>query len=159
MEKKAQAWGFDLLIAFMIFIGGIIVFYLYSLNFPNETENTINTLTYEGSVVANAVLSSGFPSDWNENNVVTPGILTNGKIDQTKIERLYNLTISNYEKTKSLFNTQYEYYLLFSENITIGGVEIPAIGNNPQNPKNLIKITRIIIYKEKPITLDIQIWE
>ena len=70
MEKKAQAWGFDLLIAFMIFIGGIIVFYLYSLNFPNETENTINTLTYEGSVVANAVLSSGFPSDWNENNVV-----------------------------------------------------------------------------------------
>lgn len=159
MKKKAQAWGFDLLIASMIFIGGIFVFYIYSLNFPNETEDIINTLTNEGNIVANALLSDGFPSDWNEGNVITPGIITNNKINQTKLERFYNFSTEDYEKTKSLFNTPYEYYITFSENVTISGNQISSMGKNPLNPKNLIKISRITIYKNKPITINVHIWE
>mgnify|MGYP000014655228 CR=1 FL=1 len=81
--KKGQAWGFDLMMASIIFLGGITVFYLYSLNTP-EAETTLNKLTYEGNIVASTLLSDGFPIDWEEFNVVNPGILSNNKINQTK---------------------------------------------------------------------------
>ena len=157
--KRGQAWGFDLMIASIIFISGIVVFYLYSLNLPNETEDIINALTYEGNLIAGALLSNGFPSNWDEGNVIIPGILTNNRINQTKLEEFYDLSINNYGKTKSLFNIKYEYYIIPSENFTINQNQISAIGQAPQNQKNLIKITRITIYKEKPITLNIHIWE
>ncbi len=157
--KRGQAWGFDLLVASIIFIGGIFVFYIYSLNFPNETEDIINRLTNEGNIVANALLSEGFPSNWNAGNVVTPGITSNNKINQTKLERFYDFSTGDYEKTKSLFNTPYEYYITFSENVTISGNEISSMGKSPLNQRNLIKISRITIYKDKLITINVQIWE
>ena len=40
-SKKAQAWGFDMMIASMIFISGIIIFYVYSLNYPKESQETL----------------------------------------------------------------------------------------------------------------------
>ena len=159
-NKKAQAWGFDLIMASMIFIAGILVFYLYTLNIPNQAENIINTLNYEGNIISDSLLSAGFPENWNNTNVISPGILSNNKINQTKLERFYNLSTSQYVLTKNLFNTKYQYYISTTpENLTIEGSEIPGMGSFPLNPESLIKITRVTIYEEKPITFNIYIWE
>ncbi len=158
-KNKAQGWGFDLMVASIIFITGLVVFYLYSLNSPTETQEVLNVLTYDGNLIANAFLSEGYPLDWNENNVISLGIMSNNRINQTKLERFYALSTSNYQKTKELFNTKYEYYIFSSENFTIAGQEVSGIGNFPLNPKNLIKISRITIYNNKPIDLNFEIWE
>ena len=158
-SKKGQAWGFDLMIASIIFIAGIIAFYFYALNTP-ETETTINRLSYDGNIIASTLLSEGSPTNWDENNVISPGILTNNKINETKLESFYNLAASNYQKTKNLFNTRYEFYIFLSEeNFTISGNEVQGIGSQPASPENLIKISRITIYKTKPLTLNIDVWE
>lgn len=159
MNKRAQAWGFDLMIAMAIFVAGIIFFYFYAVNMPNETENINNRLAYAGDLIANNLLSEGSPSNWDESNVITIGITSKDKINQTKLERFYNLATTNYQKSKLLFNTQYEYYITFSKNITINGNEVEGIGSLPINPKNLIRVNRISIYKDKPSTLNINIWE
>ena len=99
-NKQAQAWGADLMIALVIFSIGIFVFFLYSINAPTEAEESIDNLFYEGKIIASSILSEGHPEDWTFGNVVTIGILSQGKINETKLERFYNLAQADYAKTK-----------------------------------------------------------
>lgn len=152
-QKKGQAWGFDLIIASIIFTMGIIIFFLYSLNYPVEGQEKVDTLFYEGELISENLLSEGFPKDWNENNVVVIGLLNNGKINDTKLNKFINLSKEDYQKTKNLFNTRYNYYI----NISNAGIDI--IGLQPSDPKNLIKVTRYTIYQDKPAILTVHVWE
>lgn len=158
-HAKAQAWGMDLVIAAVIFTVGIVIFYFYTLNEPNEAEETISNLFYDGDIIADSLFSEGYPKNWNSENVIMPGILNNDKINETKLENFYILNNLDYGRAKALFNTKYEYYFFLSENMTINSTEIEGIGLKPYAPKNLIKITRFTIYKNKPITAYIYIWK
>ena len=108
--KKAQAWGTDLIIAFMIFSFTLVFFYFYSFNYSNETEDILQTLTYEGNFIADSLLSPGYPASWDESNVVEIGLTTDGKINQTKLENFYSFAQNDYERTKRVFGTKYDYY-------------------------------------------------
>lgn len=161
-RKKAQGWGFDLIIAGTIFLIGIITFYLYSLNYPKEGQETLDVLFYEGNFIADSLLSNGFPDSWNSTNVIKIGLTNNNKINQTKLENFYNLSTEDYQKTKAVFNTRYNYFFNLSEQITlpnIGNINGIGLSFQGQNPKNLIKITRISIYQNKSVTLNVYIWE
>lgn len=158
-NKHAQAWGIDLMIASVIFTVAIVFFYFYTLNQPGEAQETIDALYYDGKIIADSILSEGYPKDWNLTNVVTTGILTNNKINETKLERFYNLSNSTYAKTKTLFNTKYNYYFFLNENMIIDGTTIQGIGKEPLNDKNLIKITRFTVYKDKPMTAYLYVWD
>ena len=81
--RKAQAWGMDLVIAMVLFSMGMVAFYIYSLNQPSEAREKIEEMLYDGKIIANTLLSEGYPEDWNSNNVVRIGILTDNKIDET----------------------------------------------------------------------------
>ena len=167
-DKKAQAWAMDLMVASVIFLIAIVIFYVYALNDPGEARENIEKMNYDGKIIGDSLLSEGYPKDWYGDDVVAPGILTKNKINETKLDRFYDLVNSDYEKTKRLFNTRYEYY--FSLNATSGADCIPldvgagsvsGIGLDPlsSNPRNLIKITHFTVYKDRPVTAYIQIWE
>lgn len=159
MYKGGQGWGFDAMMASIIFIAGIVVFYLYSLNLTDQTDETLNKMLYDGNVIAESFLSEGSPDNWDSTNVQKIGLQTKNKINDTKLERFYQLSMMDYQKTKLLLNTNYNYYVFFQENITISGAQIEGIGSIPTSPKNLIKIIRVTIYKDKPTTISIDIWE
>ncbi|MCX6748539.1 MAG: hypothetical protein NT076_02955 [Candidatus Pacearchaeota archaeon] len=160
--KKSQAWGLDLMMALAIFLVAIVGFYLFSLNQPNEREQ-MGEMFYDGEFIADNILSEGYPADWNSGNVFSIGILTENKINKTKLERFYQLANSDYGKTKRLFNTKYNYFFLLQENMTINQEEVRGIGKPGAIPEeeseNLIKITRFSIYKNKPTTVYVYIWE
>jgi hypothetical protein len=156
IRKRGQAWGFDLMIASVLFISGIVIFYIYSINYPTEGRETLDQLSYEGDIISDQLFSSGSPSDWNSGNIVRIGIHDNNKINESKLERLYNL---DYQTTRILFNTKFHYFLNFSDVMTINAKNVEGIGIKPNNQKNLIKITRYTIYQEKPVTLNLFIWE
>lgn len=159
-SKHSQAWGMDLIIAVVIFSVGLIVFYVYSLNNPREAKETIDILSYEAKILASSILSEGYPKDWNAGNVVTIGILSENKINETKLERFYNLSTTNYEKTKRLFNTKYDYYFFLNETMIVyESIEIEGLGKEPTNQKNLVKTTHFTIYKNKPVTAYLYVWD
>ena len=163
-NKKAQAWGIDLMVAVAIFSMGIIIFYVYSLNNYNETEEEIEKLFYDGKLISNLILSEGHPEDWNNETVIQIGILNNNKINQTKLEKFYNLSQTNYQKTKELFSTKYDYYFFLENNITINsqtveGIGKPGTSKNNITVQNLIKVTRFAIYQDKPTTAYVYIWK
>lgn len=157
--KKAQAWGFDIMIAAGIFIFGIIAFFLYTLNYPTEEEGKLDSLLYEGDIVAESLLSEGIPENWTSQAVSKIGLLKNNTINQNKLEQFYNLSSNEYPRTKSLFGIKYNYFVNFSESIEISGASIEGIGLFPENADNNIKISRVAIYKNKPVTLEVQVWD
>jgi len=157
MKKRGQAWAFDLMIATIIFISGIFAFYLYSLNYQTEAQETLDSLFYEGNSVAEDLLSEGFPNNWNEGNVQRIGLTSFGKINETKLEKFYNLSLNSSQITSILKLNNY-YYVNLSDTLLINEQIIDGIGNIPNNPENIIKISRLTIYKDKPSTLNIFIW-
>ena len=166
MKNKAQGWGMDLIIAVTIFTLGLAAFYIYSLNSPGEAKENLETLSYEGKILANTILSEGSPTNWNKTNVAKIGILSDNRINETKLQYFYELTEADYNNTKSKFDITYDYYFYLNKKMDIGGSEVDGIGkpgitsvNTPTNAKNLVKVTRYTLYQNKPITAYFYIWE
>jgi len=162
INNKAQAWGIDLMMALVIFSMGIVVFYIYSLNTPGEAQEAIEKLFYDGKIIANTILSEGYPENWIVGDVKKPGILNKKKINDTKLERFYDLieTPGGYSQTKRLFDTRYDYYFFLDTNMIIDGEVVEGIGKNDyENARNLIKITRFVVYQNKPMTAYLYVWE
>ena len=162
-NKKSQAWGIDLMIASFIFIIGITSFYLYALNSYEKPEETLKNLQYDGKIISDIILSEGYPKNWTESNVVSIGVLSDGKINSTKLQQFYDLTLADYSKTKLLFNTKYDYFFFFDENMNlssaVSGIGKPSTDINNLPAQDLIKITRFIIYQDKPTTAYLYIWQ
>jgi len=152
------------MVALIIFSIGIVLFYVYSLNAPGEAQESMERLFYDGKIIANTLLSEGYPLDWNTylDSVQKTGILTDGKIDEDKLEKFYGLTQDNegYKKTKRLFDTTYEYYFLLDTNMIIDRESVEGIGRSDyENAKNLVKVTRYTVYQNKPMAIYVYAWE
>ncbi len=143
-NKKAQVWGMDLVIASIIFAIGIIILYAYIINYTSQTRNSLDELFYEGNLASQLILS-------NTDN----GILTNDKINQTKLNGFDNLS---YQIKKSQTGVTKDFYFTF-KNLEINGTPKNYIGKeNNSNTENLIQITRIVIYKNNPTKFVLYIW-
>ncbi|MDP2925049.1 MAG: hypothetical protein Q8N99_01625 [Nanoarchaeota archaeon] len=162
-SKRSQAWGMDLIIAVMLFLMGMIVFMIYTINSSSESNEEIAQLSLEGELIMTNILSEGYPDDWNSSNVVNIGIIDNEKINQTKLERFYDLSISNYGKTKSIFDTEYDYFFVV-DNMTIRGLGVGGIGKpgtdiDNLNTSSLLKISRLTLYNYKVKNSYLYIWK
>jgi len=166
MRTKAQIWSLDIMAGIVLFLVGIIIFFTYSVNQSSQAEDNLGRLYYDGNIIADNLLSEGYPTNWNTENVVTLGLTTSKKINQTKLENLYEMIYiqNNYTETKNILNTEYEYYILLNEDMTINSNQIEGIGKpgvTSQNitSQNLIKITRYTIYQNKTTPLYLYIWQ
>ncbi|MBT4166068.1 hypothetical protein HOE04_03460 [archaeon] len=166
VSQKAQAWGIDLMAAMTIFIVAITVFFVYSLNQSGEARSIIEDLNYDGKIFSNDLTSEGYPDDWVEANVVKIGLTNGGKINQIKLEKFYNFSQEDYARTKLVFNLKYDYFFFFEENMTVGGLSVEGIGRPgvtrdfiENEVSNFIKVTRLMVYEDKPITANVYIWE
>ncbi|MEK6908903.1 MAG: hypothetical protein AABX23_02525 [Nanoarchaeota archaeon] len=158
-SKKAQAWGFDMIVGTGIFILGITAFFLYTVNYPTGEQEKLDDLIYEGNIIGSNLLSEGFPADWTVSTVSKIGLLSDKIINQSKLEEFNTLASSEYGRTKAIFGIKYNYFINFSEPIQISGSNIEGIGLTSENKNNNIKVSRVSIYQNKPITIDIQIWD
>ena len=87
MNKKAQGWGLDLIFALVIFIVILMAIITYAINFTSSGSNELNYLFDEASFASDILLSEN-----------PPGILTNEKIDDDKLNILIGL---DYQTLKS----------------------------------------------------------
>ena len=142
MNKKAQGWGLDLIAALIIFIVILVTIITYAINYTNTGSNELNYLFDEASFASDIILSDNFP-----------GILTNEAIDSEKLNNLISL---NYQELKSELGLKDEFYIKFPGLNANGNDYIGK--TNTTSVKNIVKYTRITIYDNKPINLDIYIW-
>lgn len=164
MNKKAQIWSIDIMAGMVLFLVGIIAFYVYSLNQPGEAEDNFEILIYEGKVISDNLMSSGYPKEWNSTNVVRLGITDENVINETKIISLYDMIVNGeYNATKNLLNTNYDYLFFLEGNssqIEFQGIGKPGVNKSTKiDARNLIKTTRFTIYKNKTVPLYLYVWE
>jgi len=157
-SKKAQVWGMDLIVAVIIFLVGLIVAYVYAINFLNEAQENFDELFYDGNLISSLILSDGTPKNWVPTNVEIPGIISDNKINQTKLDNFYAFSQENYTGLRKLLGTKYEFYFNFTY-IKISGIgTINGIGKPIENPKNLVRIERFTIYENKPTKFTLFMW-
>ena len=142
MNNKAQGWGLDLTAALIIFIVILATIITYAINYINTGSNELNYLFDEAGFASDIILSDNFP-----------GILTNEAIDPEKLNNLISL---NYQELKSELGLKDEFYIKFPGLNANGNDYIGK--TNTTSVKNIVKYTRITIYDNKPINLDIYIW-
>ena len=144
----------------MIFVAGIVFFYLYLINSPGGQEENYRTLRYEADVVAESLMSEGTPSNWDKNNVIRIGLLSNGKINETKLEYFYEMVVDDgrYAETKSLFRVSNNYYLSFHEPMMIKGFSVDGIGVSGASVENLVKDTRVVVYNNTIRSMNLYLW-
>ena len=163
---RGQIWSLDLMSGLALFLVGIMIFFVYSLNQPSQAKESFEFLSYDGKIIADSLLSEGYPKNWNSNNAISLGITTSNKINQSKLETLYQMIYvqNNYTKTKNLLNTEYNYYFFLDQNMTVStgsieGIGKPGITKQNIDAKNLIKTTRFTIYQNKTTPLYLYIWQ
>lgn len=165
MGTKGQVWGLDVMMAVALFLVSIMIFFTYTINYSEESSDEFKLLTYDGESISASLLSEGYPKNWDSSNVQTIGLTTNGEINQTKLDELYSMIYvdGNYTLAKRKFNTIYDFYFFFEENMTansipIDGIGKPGVSRNSIDAKNLVKRTRLTFYKNKTTPLYIYIW-
>jgi len=166
ITKKAQVWSLDLMTAMALFLVGIMIFFMYSMNQSGEAESKLEILFYEGRVIGNSLVSPGYPENWDSASVATIGLVDNGRINNTKLQILYDMinTENKYSATKNIINTEYDYYFFFEENMTSIGPNVDGIGKpgatrNNIEARNLIKTTRFVVYENATTPIYLYIWE
>lgn len=143
-NKKGQVWSFDAAAGMIIFMAAMIVLFFYAIDYTNQSGIKIGDLSYQGNIAGEFIL--------NEEH----GILTSNKINQTKLDDFYYL---NYSAKKSELGVKDDFYFTIPD-LEINGTPADYVGKiNGTVVKNVIQVTRFTIYKNKPVQLNIFIWD
>src|SRR3989344_2746537 len=87
-NKKAQAWCLDLVIASVIFLIGIIILYVYAINYSSQTKKNQLGLKYDFYFVMDDLEANGNPVGYM------------GKSNTSEIENLIQVTRLTIYKNK-----------------------------------------------------------
>ncbi len=156
--KLGQIWSIDLVIALAIFTTGMVLFYLYALNYGEEADTALASLTYDAEHLAAVLLTSGYPANWSNGDVVVVGISDNNQVNETKLAQLASLTTADYARTQALFGTSYNWYLNFSEPLILNGSLVATVGQATSAPRDMIRVQRITVYRNKPTVMNVHVW-
>ncbi|MBU0959228.1 MAG: hypothetical protein KKB31_04770 [Nanoarchaeota archaeon] len=127
-KKRAQAWGLDVTVAIVIFFAGIVVLYIYAINYSSGQGDDLDDLFYEGNLASELILSDS-----------SLGILSDGKVNQTKLEAFD----ANYINRRTDFGISRNFYFTLDNGVNYGRVNTTGVDN-------FIQVTRITIYNNKP---------
>ena len=167
-KKKGQVWTLDFIMSLIVFVG-LIILAINLLEFENpRTQNKeYQERQMEADYISNMLLTTGIPVDWNETNVLVPGITENQRINLTKLDMFDEL---DYQKKKSLLQVKGD-FLFFFENSsdTINKTkcfrgydedmyESCELNLSKLNYDDLAKTERIIILDSELVNLVIYVW-
>lgn len=158
-KKKGVVWYSDFVVGFTMFLVGILLATNYIRNNFVITREGVNDLTFAANTLSETLMRQGVPDNWNETNVFQIG-LTDGNynLNITKLQSLDNLSQDNYETSKRLVGSSFDYLIYFknSEDVTQSFTSSTYIGYPGYNETNvfelandIITISRYVVMKEE----------
>ena len=158
--RKGQIWVSDFVVGMLIFgLAGFIFFKAYA-NFIFQRGGDFDELLIDAKSISNVMVYTGYPQNWTEADVQRIGI-TDGTstINQTKLRRFKNLSLTDYQRTKELLGVNHDYLIIFQEaqgnpiNVTdnVSSVGPPSVGLGAvvgnASVDVVAKISRFITYQ------------
>ena len=135
MLTKGQSISYDFFIACIIFILIItIIFSLFRYSNAHITDTQkINHITSTSDELSELWMLEGTPENWNSTNVANLGLMSDSRLNLTKMNYLNDI---GYSEVKNMAGVGiYEFYLRIygSGNITIFDLLADHCGNNPED--------------------------
>ncbi len=158
-NKKAQIWYTDFMVGVLIFVIVIVLYYEYANNLNQDPDKLTSDLIMDAKSITSSLITEGYPTNWNQSNVQMIGLTDgNQRLVQEKIDVLAGM---DYGEMKTKLRTSYEYYLFLEDfngtRILLGGEE--GVGLNSTDSKNLVSLTRVVIYDSRLIRMVVQVWQ
>lgn len=144
MNKRGQVWSFDLIVAGIIFLIGMVILIYYALNFSPQSANQLEELFYQGNLASELILSEE-----------GGGILSEGIVNQTKLD---SFDVLSDENKRNFFGLNTNYYFVI-DNLDMGGGRNSVGIMNTSSIESLVQITRLTIYKNKPVKFQLYVWK
>lgn len=164
-NKLSQIWYADLIIALAIFSMVLVLFFTANPEMGSKEKKILQEMKMESKVVTGSLLTTGVPVNWNKSNVERIGISDGSRISNSK---LTEFAAMNYTQTRSLLRTHYDYYLFFESSGNImqingsNGIGKPGINQAnieiSDDPDQIVKHSRIVIYKDTPAKMSLLLW-
>ncbi|MEM5792972.1 MAG: hypothetical protein QXY45_01245 [Candidatus Aenigmatarchaeota archaeon] len=155
MSTKGQSLSYDFLTAFTTFLLVVLIIFVlfeYSSNSINDFKK-IDEISRISSQISEVWMSEGLPNNWDPENVIELGLLSNQRLNQTKIEYLNE--IGYYKVRKFVGSGVYNFLLTISdhENNTIF-----EFGFKPEKYEFSSKTRRISVLGKKIVYVDTVVW-
>ncbi len=158
--KTGQIWSIDFFVAIIIFVLGIVFFLQFGL-VDSYSQHNLDSLAAQNQLVAQGLIEAGIPLDWTEENVLAAG-LTDGefRLQPQKVAAFASIAQTDYDQARRLLSTTAQFQVIFRDvngsSINIGSVG--SIGATPNNPDNLLTLTRYVFYNSSIVEMVVRVW-
>ncbi|MFP4424264.1 MAG: hypothetical protein ACLFP2_03440 [Candidatus Woesearchaeota archaeon] len=163
--RKGQTWYMDLFLGMVIFMIAFTILLKSSTNLSSEKQDLSERIKIEGSLMSKMLLSEGIPGNWTNESVSQIGLLSNKRINATKVS---NFTAIDYGRTRDLTRLLFDYHFHFTNGtdiISINGRKnfgYPGVNStNVTNldPEYLLRINRLTIYNSSIVKMVLYLWQ
>lgn len=156
-----------MIVAVLIFGAAILVYYKTVTNLSDQDEALLDDLLIDAKSISSSLMSRGYPYNWTKDNVVRIGISDDNRINETKLEQFSRIP---YKDSRKLFGTAHDYYVFFRDrnnniirfNESLEGIGKPGVDSTNiqtvENPKKLVKVTRLVVKKSAIAKMVIYLW-
>ena len=165
MHLKGQIWYLDVFFALFIFTGALIFFFKSDIDFLSREDDILEQMDREGRIISESLMGPGYPDGWNSDNVIDIGIVDSYRVRDAGLSEFGRI---NYNTSRTLLRTSYDYYLFFEDNdgpiwvnATQEGFGKPGISSAnilDEDPFHLLKIVRFVIFRSEPVRMVIYLW-
>ncbi|MBW2999983.1 hypothetical protein KY339_04885 [Candidatus Woesearchaeota archaeon] len=154
IHKRSQVWYTDFIIGILIFSIAVTTFFYYATGAGEDDGSNLNDLIIDAKVIAENLVSEGYPTDWTPATVERIG-LTNGnqRIDQSKLDDFTNMT---YSERKSALGTPKNYYFYLEYP---NSTKFNILGQEGNSSNRLVQITRLAVYESQPVRMVFYLWD
>ena len=157
--SRGQVYFTDYMIATLIFVLFIVMYYTYAPNLIPDDQINYKDLMIEAKSMSSSLLSEGIPKDWDKDNVERIGLMDNEKkLNLAKLEEFYNMP---YEDSRSKFNINYNFYFFLRDaegDVTwIDNKEAVGSYNDTLSSK-MAKVIRIVPFNDSLTEMVLYIW-
>jgi hypothetical protein len=118
-NRRSQIWITDVTLSIILFTAASVIAFNIIMNSFSVTNN-YERIRADASRISEYLLSEGTPQDWNQTNVIRPGLLTGKRLNATKVYQAMNMTNTSYQSFKPSLQTENDFIIVF-ENRT-GGI-------------------------------------
>jgi len=146
----------------------LVLYYNFVPNLDKQELESLKEASYDAKILADALVTQGYPSNWTETNVQRIGLMGKNGINDSKVLRYKNIS---YEDTKELLNLRSEYAVIFSRlddgTYNISGVSIighpsATVSNSRLIPNeeyfDMVALTRLVVHNKTAIKMVVYAW-
>ena len=155
---KAQVFSIDFLVAVSIFllVLAVVMIYWSYTSIQIEETKTINEMIDKGYMISQVWFREGTPEYWDPNNVRDIGLLSDHRINETKMNYLNDI---GYNRVKEIIGAApYEFRFNVSFTNCYGSGYSFPFGLYPTQASNVIRIQRAGILNSSIAIIEVLIW-